>query len=400
MDFFSAKLKGDVNFMGKYDFKGQPNRFNTHAVKWQEAEKNEKLIPMWVADMDFFALPEITQAIHKYADYAVYGYSYAPDSLYQTVINWEAKHHHYQIKKEDIIFVDGVVPAISIAIQAFSQENDAVLINTPVYPPFARTVKLNHRKLIDNPLVEKDGRFVFDFAKIESDIVENDVKIYLICSPHNPGGRVWTAEELIKIGEICQKHGVILVSDEIHQDLALFGNEHHSFNTLKPEFKDFSIILTSATKTFNIAGVKNSFAFIENKNLRQKFQNQALVNNQTGISTLGYLATEAAYNHGEIWLKELKEVLEGNIDYLLQELGQKTKIKVMKPEGTYLVWLDFSAYGLEHQAICDQLKNKAELILNDGKSFGALGKQHMRFNVAAPFEQLKKAVDRIVENFD
>lgn len=206
--------------------------------------------------------------------------------------------------------VEGVVPGIGLAIQALTKENDAVLINTPVYPPFARTVKLNNRKLIENKLIEKNGEFLIDFEVFEKEIVENSVKLYILCNPHNPGGRVWTKEELIKLGQICKKHNVIVVSDEIHQDLTLFGHQHQTFNTLSEDFKDFSVVLSSATKSFNIAGVKCAYAIIENQDLREKYLQRRLANNQQEISTLGMLATKVAYENGSEWLNELKNVLE------------------------------------------------------------------------------------------
>ncbi len=198
-----------------------------------------------------------------------FGYPYPSEELYQSIINWEKNQHGYVVDKESIVLIEGVVPAISTAIQAFTKEGDAVLINTPVYPPFARSVRLNNRRLIENSLVKVNGHFEIDFEQLERDIVENDVKLYVFCSPHNPGGRVWTKEELTKVADLCQKHGVLLVSDEIHQDLALYGNKHISMNTISDAYKDFTLVLSSATKTFNIAGTKNSFTIIENEDLRK-----------------------------------------------------------------------------------------------------------------------------------
>ena len=254
--------------MGKYDFTSLPNRLGHHTYKWKEAETDSEVLPAWIADMDFVVLPEIRQAVQTYADQLVYGYTYASEELIKEVQKWEATQHDYHFDKEALVFIEGVVPAISTAIQAFTKEGEAVLINTPVYPPFARSVKLNNRRLITNSLVEKDGLFEIDFDRLEKDLVEEDVKLYILCNPHNPGGRVWEKEVLEKIGQLCQKHGVFLVSDEIHQDLALFGHKHHSFNTVNPDFKEFAIVLSSATKTFNIAGTKNSYAVIENPKLR------------------------------------------------------------------------------------------------------------------------------------
>ena len=385
--------------MGKYDFTTLPNRFGHHTYKWKEAETDRQVLPAWIADMDFEVLPEIRQTVHDYAEQLVYGYTYASDGLIEVVQNWEEKHHSYRFEKDALVFIEGVVPAISTAIQAFTKEGEAVLINTPVYPPFARSIKLNNRRLITNSLVEKDGLFEIDFDQLEKDFVEEDVKLYVLCNPHNPGGRVWEKEVLEKIGQLCQKHGVLLVSDEIHQDLALFGNKHQSFNTVNEYFKEFSLILSSATKTFNIAGTKNSYAIIENPKLRLAFQKRQLANNQHEISGLGYLATEAAYRYGEDWLTELKELIEKHINYVVDVFGKKTKIKVMKPQGTYLIWLDFSAYGLSEEDLQGLLKKEAKVILNRGLDFGEEGALHARLNVAMPTSVLEEVCQRIIITF-
>lgn len=383
--------------MGKYDFTTLPNRFGQHTYKWKEAETDREVLPAWIADMDFVVLPEIQQAVHDYAEQLVYGYTYASDELIEAVQNWERSQHGYDFKKDALVFIEGVVPAISVAIQAFTKEGEAVLINTPVYPPFARTVKLNNRKLITNSLVEKEGIFEIDFDQLEKDFVEEDVKLYVLCNPHNPGGRVWEKEVLEKIGQLCQKYGVLLVSDEIHQDLALFGYKQHSFNTVNPDFKDFSIILSSATKTFNIAGTKNSYAIIENPKLRVAFQKRQLANNQHEISGLGYLATEAAYRYGKDWLEELKKVLENHINYVVDVFEKETKIKVMKPQGTYLIWLDFSAYNISDEELRKLLRDEAKVILNRGLDFGEEGALHARLNVAMPKTLLEQVCQRIVK---
>ena len=385
--------------MGKYDFTTLPNRFGHHTYKWKEAETDREVLPAWIADMDFEVLPEIRQTVHDYAEQLVYGYTYASDGLIEAVQNWEEKQHGYRFDKDALVFIEGVVPAISTAIQAFTKEGEAVLINTPVYPPFARSIKLNNRRLITNSLVEKDGLFEIDFDQLEKDFVEEDVKLYVLCNPHNPGGRVWEKEVLEKIGQLCQKHGVLLVSDEIHQDLALFGNKHQSFNTVNEDFKEFSLILSSATKTFNIAGTKNSYAIIENPKLRLAFQKRQLANNQHEISGLGYLATEAAYRYGEDWLTELKELIEKHINYVVDVFGKETKIKVMKPQGTYLIWLDFSAYDIRDEELRSLLRDEAKVILNRGLDFGEEGALHARLNVAMPTSVLEEVCQRTIATF-
>ena len=385
--------------MGKYDFTTRPNRLTQFTSKWQASENNPDLLQMWVADMDFLPIPEIKETIINYGQEHIFGYNYFSPELYQSVIDWEKNEHGYAIEKEDIVFIDGVVPAISVAIQAFTQKGDAVLINSPVYYPFSRTVKLNERQLVENSLKVINGRFEIDFEQLERDIIEHEVKLYLLCSPHNPGGRVWAKEDLEKIAELCQKHGVLLISDEIHQDLALFGNKHHSFNAVRNSNKNFSIILASATKTFNIAGTKNSFAIIQNKSLRQKFQRVQLANNQHEVPTIGMLTTQAAFTYGKPWLEELRRVIEENVTYATDYLTKNTKIKVMKPEGTYLIWLDFSAYGLAQPDLGEKLKREAKVVLNDGSHFGKEGKYFARLNVATPLETVKEAVARIAHVF-
>lgn len=293
--------------MTSYDFTSRPNRLGQHAEKWRKVEEDADLLPLWIADMDFEPLPEIRQAIRDYADQHIFGYPYASEGLYQSIIDWERNQHGYEIERDSILLVEGVVPALTIAVQAFTNEGDAVLINTPAYPPFARTIKLNNRHLVTNSLVKSDGIFTIDLEKLEKDILENEVKIYIFCNPHNPGGRVWTKEEVAAVGQLCQKHGVLLVSDEIHQDLALFGNQHQSFNTVDDRFKEFSIVLSSATKTFNIAGTKNSFAIIENPELRKIFAKRQLANNQHEIPAIGLITTETAFRYGADWLAELKK---------------------------------------------------------------------------------------------
>ena len=385
--------------MGKYDFTTLPNRFGHHTYKWKEAETDRQVLPAWIADMDFEVLPEIRQTVHDYAEQLVYGYTYASDGLIEAVQNWEEKHHGYHFDKDTLVFIEGVVPAISTAIQAFTKEGEAVLINTPVYPPFARSIKLNNRRLITNSLVEKNGLFEIDFVQLEKNFVEEDVKLYVLCNPHNPGGRVWEKEILEKIGQLCQKYGVLLVSDEIHQDLALFGNKHQSFNTVNKNFKEFSLILSSATKTFNIAGTKNSYAIIENPKLRLAFQKRQLANNQHEISGLGYLATETAYRYGEDWLTELKELIEKHINYVVDLFGKETKIKVMKSQGTYLIWLDFSAYDINDEELRSLLRDEAKVILNRGLDFGEEGALHARLNVAMPTSVLEEVCQRIIATF-
>lgn len=383
--------------MSKYNFQTAPNRLSHHTYKWKETETDPQLLLAWIADMDFEVMPEVKNAIHDYAEQLVYGYTYASDELLQAVLDWEKSEHQYSFDKDSIVFVEGVVPAISIAIQAFTKEGEAVLINSPVYPPFARSVQLNNRNLVSNSLKEEHGLFQIDFEQLEKDIVENDVKLYLLCNPHNPGGRVWEKEVLERVGQLCQKHHVILVSDEIHQDLTLFGHQHVSFNTVSPDFKDFALVLSSATKTFNIAGTKNSYAVIENPTLYAQFKHQQLVNNHHEVSSLGYIATETAYRYGKPWLVDLKAVLEENIQFAVEYFAKEApRLKVMKPQGTYLIWLDFSNYGLTDDELFTLLHDQAKVILNRGSDYGSEGELHARLNIAAPKSLVEEICKRIV----
>lgn len=383
--------------MSKYNFQTAPNRLSHHTYKWKETETDPQLLPAWIADMDFEVMPEVKNAIHDYAEQLVYGYTYASDELLQAVLDWEKSEHQYSFDKDSIVFVEGVVPAISIAIQAFTKEGEAVLINSPVYPPFARSVQLNNRNLVSNSLKEEHGLFQIDFEQLENDIVENDVKLYLLCNPHNPGGRVWEKEVLERVGQLCQKHHVILVSDEIHQDLTLFGYQHVSFNTVSPDFKDFALVLSSATKTFNIAGTKNSYAVIENPTLYAQFKHQQLVNNHHEVSSLGYIATETAYRYGKPWLVDLKAVLEENIQFAVEYFAKEApRLKVMKPQGTYLIWLDFSDYGLTDDELFALLHDQAKVILNRGSDYGSEGELHARLNIATPKSLVEEICKRIV----
>ncbi len=385
--------------MTQYNFTVLPERLKTNAIKWQKVKEDPDIIPLWIADMDFQVFPEMTRALETFAKTSVFGYDAPKDSLFTAIQNWEKTQHQVDISKDDIVLIEGVVPAISVAINALTKVGDAVLINTPVYPPFARSVKLSGRHLVTNTLVEVDGHFQIDFQQLEKDLVDSAVKLYVFCSPHNPGGRVWTPEELHKLVALCQKHNVYLVSDEIHQDLALFGHKHHSLLSDTFGEKERIIVLSSATKTFNIAGTKNSFALISDPKLRKAFKDAQLINNQHEVSTLGFLATEVALTQGQNWLQELKTVLETNIDLVVSVLESQTDIKVMKPEGTYLVWLGFSAYDLSHNELGRVLQEDAKLILNDGITFGKAGKYHFRLNTATPTALLKVALERLVQHF-
>lgn len=380
------------------NFDKAADRRNTNCEKWDTMK--EGVLPLWVADMDFKTVPEVSAGLAQFAQAGVFGYTFASDSLYQSIIDWEMNKHQLAVNPDEIVFIDGVVPAISVAIQAFTELDDAIVINTPVYPPFARNIKLNKRRLIENDLVIVDGKYTIDFDLLEEQFKTESVKMYVFCSPHNPGGRVWQIDELEKIGQLCKKYNVILVSDEIHQDFALFGNKHTTFLSVDQSFGEFAIVLSSATKTFNIAGTKNSFVIFKNEALKSKFQAVQLRNNQHEISSFGQLATELAYLHGDEWLEGLRAKIEENIEVALAFFEAKLpKIKAMKPEGTYLLWLDFSAYGLTDETLQKKLVDEAKVYLNQGISYGASGKNYIRMNLATSTEIVNEALSRIEKIF-
>ncbi|MDN6639983.1 MAG: pyridoxal phosphate-dependent aminotransferase [Tetragenococcus sp.] len=378
------------------------NRKKTQSVKWDTIEETyhqEGLLPMWVADMDFKAPEAVRSAFQAYLDQGVFGYSIVPDSLYEAIISWQKKRHNFSVKKEDILLNSGVVPSMALSVQAYTNPGDTVLIHDPVYPPFAEVVKENDRKLIRSQLSTED-KFAMNFAEMERLIQEEDVKLFILCNPHNPGGRVWSKEELQQIGDICKKHHVIVVSDEIHQDIVYQPETFTTFQNAEPSFKDFSIVLTAATKTFNLAGIKNSMVFIKNAELKQAFEKVQKQNQQNGINTFGIIGTQAAYEEGAEWLDSLLDYLKENIEFTYNFFQKELpNVQLSKPEATYLMWLDFSAYPLTDKQLEEKIVNEAKVVLNPGISYGSQGSQHMRINIACPRATLKEGLERIAGAF-
>lgn len=380
------------------------NRLNTNCIKWDSIEDTygeHNLLPLWIADMDFKANPPVLDALKKTAEQGLLGYSPAPDSLYEAIQEWQKRRHDYAVSKEAILFNSGVVPSLSIAIQAYTKPGDAVLIHDPVYPPFAKVVEQNNRKLVRSPLLIEQGHFVMNLEELEKQIIAEDVRLFILCNPHNPGGRVWTKNELEAFGKLCAKYDVLVISDEIHQDLIFAPHVFTTFTNVHPTFKDFSITLTAATKTFNLAGIKNSMIFIENPDLRKQFVEAQERNFQNEINIFGYVGTEAAYQNGDTWLEKLLVYLKENIDTVSEFLKTALpEVKMMRPEGTYLIWLDFSAFGLTDAKLQSQLVHKGKVVLNPGITFGPNGTQHMRLNVACPKETLLEGLRRIKHSFE
>lgn len=382
------------------NFEQPIDRLGSDSIKWDtilKTYKEENLLPLWIADMDFKAPAGVLQAYQKLLDHGILGYADTPEQLYSAIIHWEQGRFQLALEKEDVLFFSGVLAGITTAVQAFTKPNDAILIHDPVYPPFANIITTNKRQLVRSQLIEEDGRFVMDLADMEEKFKQHQVKVMILCNPHNPGGRVWTKEELHQLGNLCRKYRVLVLSDEIHQDLVFAPNKMTSFFNAGENFSDFSLQFTSMTKTFNLAGIKNSVVFVKNEKLRKQLTRKQEENFQQEINTFGLVGMEAAYETGEEWLAKLLPYIQSNIGYTINFFQEHLpKVSIMKPEGTYLLWLDFSEYGLADEDLEERLVHKGKVVLNTGFSYGPSGKQHMRLNVACPQVVLKEGLERIV----
>ncbi|WIW70985.1 MalY/PatB family protein [Anaerosinus gibii] len=372
------------------------NRRNTNSLKYDFALENGKpadVLPLWVADMDFRVPNKVIDALINSSKHGILGYSDTKQEYIHTLKQWFFKTLNWHIKDEWLVKTPGVVFALSIAIQSFTKEEDAVLIQRPVYYPFSRLIHKNHRKLVNSPLIYKNDKYQIDFVDFEQKIIENNVKLFILCSPHNPVGRVWTKEELTKIGDICLKYQVIVIADEIHSAFTYPGHQHIVFASLSPEINAITITCTAPSKTFNLAGLQVSNIFIANENLRKQFIDTIDRNGYSHLNTLGIVACQAAYTYGEEWLKSLKQYLIHNLNFVREFLKEHLpEIKLVEPEGTYLLWLDFSALQLSDEALEDLITHKAKLWLDAGVMFGIEGKQFQRINIACPQQTLEKAL--------
>ncbi len=381
------------------DFDTVPNRRGTNCFKYDFAREMgmpEDVLPLWVADMDFPTAPAVLKRLHALAEHGIFGYTGVKDAYFSAVHNWYAQRFSWETQRSWLVTTPGVVFAIAIAIRAFTQKGDAILIQQPVYYPFANKVTENDRQLVVNPLVLKNGRYEMDFADMERKIVDYHVKMLLLCSPHNPVGRVWTKEELLRVGEICQKHGVLVVSDEIHADFTYAGHTHRVFASVKSEFADFTITCTAPSKTFNLAGLQNSNIFIPNRQLRHAYKKELSACGCGGTNCMGMAACQAAYEAGADWLEQLKQYLAGNLAYIRQFLREKLPdIALIEPEGTYLVWLDLRKLGLTEQQQRQLIVQDAKLWLDTGTLFGQGGEGFERINIACPRTTIEQAMQRL-----
>ena len=388
----------------KYDFNKIINRNNTKSLKYDFAkERNmpEDLLPLWVADMDFQTSPEIIEALNKAVSHGIYGYSEGKEEYFDAVYYWYNDNFNWQVKKEWLIKTPGVVFAIVLAINALTNEGDSVLIQNPVYYPFTEVIIDNNRKLVNNSLVRNGKKYEIDFEDFEKKIIENNVKLFILCSPHNPVGRVWKKWELEKIGNICLKHNVKIVSDEIHSDFVYPKNKHIVFSSLDEKYQNITITCTAPTKTFNLAGLQISNIFIPNLEIRKKVLKQLDKVGYSQVNLMGLVACQAAYKYGRQWLNELKLYLLDNLNFLRDYLETNIpQIKLIEPEGTYLIWLDCSALGFEDKELEKFIVEKAKLWLDSGYIFGKEGEGFQRINIACPRETLKKALEQLKEAVD
>lgn len=376
------------------------NRKNSDCVKYDGVKRyfgRDDVKPVWVADMDFKTPQVILDDIQEKLSFGILGYPEPNESLYSSIVSWMKKRHNWEIKSDNIALVAGVVSALSACVEAFSEEGDEVIVQSPVYYPFYSVIKDNNRKIIRNPLINNDGYYSMDFEDFEAKITPK-TKLFILCSPHNPVGRIWSKEELEKLAQICIKHDIKIISDEIHSDLVF--KKFTPLASISTEISDITITLNSPSKTFNLAGLNSSYIIATNKRLLAKLKKITLKRGINALNIFGLVAIESAYEKGEFWLEKLKEYLQNNIEFACNFFDQRLpKVIVQKPEATYMLWLNFSKYNLEHKQIGNKLLDSAKLALNDGISFGDDGYHFYRLNIALPKSELLFVLERIYDEF-
>lgn len=377
------------------------DRYNTNCLKFdfkKERNKPEDIFPMWVADMDFRCPPEVINDLKARVEHGIFGYSDVDITYFRALYSWYLTHFNVKLQRDWLFNTPGVVFALATAVKVFTKENDYVLINNPVYNPFSEVIEDNHRQMLSSDLISNNGHYEIDFNDLEQKIKEYNIKLYLLCSPHNPVGRVWSKEELDKIVEICKRYNVFIVSDEIHSDFVYEGKHICMLNY--QDYLDNIIVCTSPSKTFNLAGLQTSNILIPNKEVKDKFMQEVWATGYSNINALGLVACKSAYEHGGKWLKELLEYLKGNVKLVEEYMEQNLpNIKVTHPEGTYLLWIDFSGTNLSDDEIINKLTYEAKLWLNSGIKYGKSGKGFQRLNIALPRSELQHALEKIKKVF-
>ncbi len=382
----------------KYDFDKVCERHNTNSLKYDFATEMgipSDALPFWIADMDFETPEEIRAALHKRIDHGIFGYTDPKGTYFDAIRNWCRTQYGWEVKGENYVLACSVVFALCALIRALTKEGDGVIVCQPVYYPFEESIRKNNRKLIVSELVFENGGYRVDYKDFERKIVENNVKLFILCNPHNPVGRVWQKEELVALGNICMKHNVFVISDEIHADFVYAGYKHTVFPTAKKEFEDMCAVCTAPTKTFNLAGLHIANIYLKNEKARSAFKAELDRVGYCEPNVMGLVACEAAYRYGAEWLGELKEYLAGNLA-LVRETLKNSKIKLIEPQGTYLAWLDCRALGLTDSELRGFMLEKAKLWLDDGYIFGKGGSGFQRLNLAYPRSVLKSALDKLL----
>jgi cysteine-S-conjugate beta-lyase len=389
--------------MKNYNFDEIVNRKGTDCIKYDALSHyfgSADILPMWVADTDFRTPDFIMNAIRKRMEHEILGYTYRGEAFYDAVMDWVKRHHGWEIAREWISFTPGVVSALTIAILAFTEPGDKVIVQPPVYFPFFDCIRGTRRNVVENPLKITNGRFYFDLENLEK-VIDSGTRMLLLCSPHNPGGMVWRREELEALHRVCQEKNVMIVSDEIHSDLLFKGQIHTPYAMISEEASRNTIICMAPSKTFNIAGLSTSYVIIPNPEIKIKFDQlvQTLHINTGNIS--GTVALEAAYRHGDEWLAQLMDYIESNYNFLEETLTSNLpRVKVMKPEATFLVWLDFSDYGMDDKSLSRFLVEEAKVGLNNGARFGTGGDGFQRINIGCPQLLLADALHRMIKAFN
>ncbi|MBN2284840.1 MAG: pyridoxal phosphate-dependent aminotransferase [Tissierellales bacterium] len=387
----------------KYNFEDIVNRHNTNSLKWEPEILEEmfgepQMLPFWVADMDFKTAQPIIDAVVKKALHGIYGYSIRPNSYYEAIIDWTKQYFGWEIKKEWIAYVPGVVPAINYAIQAFCEEGDKVLIQEPVYYPFAKSILNNERVVVSNDLYYNGEHYEIDFADFEEKARDPRIKIFIMSSPHNPISRVWTKEELIKIGRLCIDNEVLIVSDEIHNDLVFKGYKHTMFASISEEFAQHSITCTAPSKTFNLAGLQSSNIIIPNESIRERYAKILTQNNINMQNPLSISAVEAAYRHGRDWLDQLLDYLTINKQFMSTYLSQHLPdAKIIETQATYLAWVDLRAYEKNGKILEERIAKKGKVAFDGGTWFGENGNGFIRINFACPRQLLMKGLEGLCQ---
>lgn len=382
-----------------FDFDRRIDRRQTRSYKWDQNDKlfgDPDILSLWVADMDFLSPPAVQDVLQKRASLGVYGYAIHTDSYFDAIVNWFDRRHGWTIDPKWIADSPSIVTTLSLAVELFSDPGSQVVLQSPVYYPFYDVIQSNGRKVAKNPLVIRNCRFEMDYDHLEQ-LFKCGAKLLFLCSPHNPGGRVWERDELLRLGELCLKHGVTVVSDEIHCDLTLCGHKHIPFASLSPELADITLTCLAATKTFNLPGLHTSFVVASNSSIKRKFDHRIKTLSLHLAHHFAQDAVEAAYNEGEAWLDEMLTYVEGNLNYALEYFMEYLpEVKPLRPEGTYLLWLDCRGLNLDVKGLKDLMFNQAKVAFSEGSVFGTEGEGWLRINLACPRSIVEEALERFV----